>query len=247
MRACARRPAIDLGRRVRRIALDGRVPHPTTLTELTTWCGEAAVAGLNEALLARRPEQNLLRTAWVRADTTVLDASVAYPADAGLLARHPGSRQVRGEDLYGTIGMAARTPPSVAANASSVAGIGPETDAGRTHSGRRSAWPPARTADALVIGVQLGWERRAVKPPAQPTSFEPKTCHHLQKRPASWKFRLSGPFLLCSVGCHLVALRAAVSRCRRTYRRHASGRAELRRVLSARETSSAQTRERSSA
>src|SRR5947207_13480587 len=42
-------------RRFCRIGLDGRVPHPTTLMKLTTRCGEAAVAGLNEALLARRP------------------------------------------------------------------------------------------------------------------------------------------------------------------------------------------------
>ena len=42
-------------RRFCRIPLDSRVPHPTTLMKLTTRCGETAVAGLNEALLARRP------------------------------------------------------------------------------------------------------------------------------------------------------------------------------------------------
>ena len=36
-----------------RIPLGGRVPHPTTLMKITTRCGEAAVNGLNEALLAR--------------------------------------------------------------------------------------------------------------------------------------------------------------------------------------------------
>jgi transposase, IS5 family len=34
-----------------RIPLDARVPHPTTLMKLTTRCGAAAVARLNEALL----------------------------------------------------------------------------------------------------------------------------------------------------------------------------------------------------
>jgi IS5 family transposase len=29
------------------------VPHPTTLMKITTRCGDAAVAGLNEALLAK--------------------------------------------------------------------------------------------------------------------------------------------------------------------------------------------------
>jgi len=37
-------------RRFCRIPLDGKVPHPTTLTKLTTRCGEDAVAELNEAL-----------------------------------------------------------------------------------------------------------------------------------------------------------------------------------------------------
>ena len=74
-------------RRFCRISLDAKVPHPTTLMKLTTRCGEAAVAGLNEALLAG---QKLLRTARVRADTTVIGANVAYPADAGLLAKAVG-------------------------------------------------------------------------------------------------------------------------------------------------------------
>jgi IS5 family transposase len=77
-------------RRFCRIGLDAKVPHPTTLMKLTTRCGEAAVAGLNEALLARAAGQKLLRTARVRADTTVIGANVAYPADAGLLAKAVG-------------------------------------------------------------------------------------------------------------------------------------------------------------
>src|SRR5258708_40300855 len=77
-------------RRFCRIPLDGRVPHPTTLMKLTTRCGEAAVAGLNEALLARAAGQKMLRTARVRADTTVVGANVAYPTDSGLLAKAAG-------------------------------------------------------------------------------------------------------------------------------------------------------------
>jgi len=77
--------------------LDAKVPHPTTLMKLTTRCGEAAVAGLNEALLARAAERKLLRTARVRADTTVISANVAYPTEAGLLAKAVGkiARTVR--------------------------------------------------------------------------------------------------------------------------------------------------------
>jgi IS5 family transposase len=74
-------------RRFCRIPLDGTVPHPTTLMKLTTRCGEDAVAGLNEALWAKAAGDKLLRTARVRADTTVVPANVSYPTDSGLLAR----------------------------------------------------------------------------------------------------------------------------------------------------------------
>jgi transposase, IS5 family len=84
-------------RRFCRIPLDGRVPHPTTLMKLTTRCGEAVVAGLNEALWAKAAGAKLLRTARVRADTTVIPANVAYPTDSGLLAKAVGklARTVR--------------------------------------------------------------------------------------------------------------------------------------------------------
>jgi transposase, IS5 family len=77
-------------RRFCRIPLDGKVPHPTTLMKLTTRCGDDAVAGLNEALLAKAAGQKLLRTARVRTDTTVIPANVAYPTDSGLLAKAVG-------------------------------------------------------------------------------------------------------------------------------------------------------------
>src|SRR5258708_17963839 len=49
-------------RRFCRIALDGAVPHPTTLMKLNTRCGSPAVAGLNVALLAQSVETTVLRT-----------------------------------------------------------------------------------------------------------------------------------------------------------------------------------------
>ena len=45
------------------------------------------MAGLNEALWAKAAGAKLLRTARLRADTTVVAANVAYPTDSGLLAR----------------------------------------------------------------------------------------------------------------------------------------------------------------
>lgn len=70
-----------------RIPLGGRVPHPTTLMKITSRCGEGAVGALNEALLAKATEAKVLRTTRLRADTTVVEANVAYPVDSSLLAK----------------------------------------------------------------------------------------------------------------------------------------------------------------
>jgi IS5 family transposase len=70
-----------------RIPLGGKVPHPSTLMKITTRCGETAVNGLNEALLAKAAEARVLKTNRVRADTTVVEANVAYPTDSGLLTK----------------------------------------------------------------------------------------------------------------------------------------------------------------
>jgi IS5 family transposase len=70
-----------------RIPLGGQVPHPTTLVKLTRRVGPATVAQLNQALLATAATHKVLRTHKVRADTTVVEANVCYPTDAGLLAR----------------------------------------------------------------------------------------------------------------------------------------------------------------
>jgi len=74
-----------------RIPFGTRVPHPTTLVKITTRCGDDAVAGLNQALLAKAAAAKLLRTDRVRADTTVVEAAVGYPADSGLLTKAIGT------------------------------------------------------------------------------------------------------------------------------------------------------------
>ncbi len=74
-------------RRFCRIPLGEAVPHPTTLMKITTRCGEAAAAGLNERLLAKAAEKKVIKLDRVRADTTVVEANVAYPTDSGLLAK----------------------------------------------------------------------------------------------------------------------------------------------------------------
>jgi transposase, IS5 family len=55
--------------------------------KITTRCGPTAVEGLNRALLTKANAARLIKTNRVRADTTVVEANVAYPTDSGLLAR----------------------------------------------------------------------------------------------------------------------------------------------------------------
>jgi IS5 family transposase len=91
-----------------RIPLGGRVPHPTTLMKITTRCGQAAVEGLNEALLAKAVEAKVLKTNRVRADTTVIEANVAYPSDSSLLAKGV-AKMATGAKKLKTMGLATRT------------------------------------------------------------------------------------------------------------------------------------------
>ena len=91
-----------------RIPLGTRVPHPTTLMKLTSRCGDAAVAGLNEALVSKAAAAKLLRTDRVRADTTVVEADVGYPTDSGLLAKAVGTMSCSGARIK-TLGGATRT------------------------------------------------------------------------------------------------------------------------------------------
>jgi IS5 family transposase len=91
-----------------RIPLGGRVPHPTTLMKITTRCGQVAVDGLNEALLARAVEAKVLKTNRVRADTTVVEANVAYPSDSSLLAKGVAKMAKTAKKLK-AMGLARRT------------------------------------------------------------------------------------------------------------------------------------------
>ena len=55
--------------------------------KITSRCGTDAIDGLNNALLAKAHGDKLIRLDKVRADTTVVEANVAYPTDSGLLAK----------------------------------------------------------------------------------------------------------------------------------------------------------------
>jgi transposase, IS5 family len=91
-----------------RIPLGVAVPHPTTLMKLTTRCGTSAVDGLNDALLAKAMAAKVLKTNRVRADTTVVEANVAYPSDSGLLAKGVAKMAATAKKLQ-AMGLASRT------------------------------------------------------------------------------------------------------------------------------------------
>jgi IS5 family transposase len=73
-------------RRFCRIGLDRPVPHPTTLVKLVGRAGPEVIAQLNGALLAKLAQDKLLGGRKLRVDTTVVEADIDYPTDAGLLA-----------------------------------------------------------------------------------------------------------------------------------------------------------------
>jgi transposase, IS5 family len=79
-------------RRFCRIPLGRPTPHPTTLMKITTRCGQATIDALNEALLAKAHAAKVVKLDKARADTTVVEANVAYPTDSGVAGQ--GGRQV---------------------------------------------------------------------------------------------------------------------------------------------------------
>lgn len=81
-------------RRFCRIALDGRVPDPTTLMKLTKRLGPELVEELGAELLSLAVERKLLRSRRLRVDTTLVEADIRSPTDSGLCA-HAVSRLTR--------------------------------------------------------------------------------------------------------------------------------------------------------
>ena len=77
-------------RRFCRIALDGRVPDPSTLMKLTKRLGPGLVEELNAELLSLAVERKVLRSRRLRVDTTVVEADIRSPTDSGLCAPSRG-------------------------------------------------------------------------------------------------------------------------------------------------------------
>src|SRR5215217_7978322 len=81
-------------RRFCRIALDGRVPDPTTLMKLTKRLGPGLLEELNAGLLALVVERRVLRSRRLRVDATFVEADISTPTDSGLCS-HAVSRLTR--------------------------------------------------------------------------------------------------------------------------------------------------------
>lgn len=73
-------------RRFCEIPLDGKVPHPTTLSKLAKRYGDDTVKELNEKLLDVARERKVLRGKKLRVDTTTIESDIHHPTDASLLA-----------------------------------------------------------------------------------------------------------------------------------------------------------------
>jgi len=68
-----------------RIAIDANMPDASTLIKARKRYGDDMIEQLNEALLLKLQEKELLKTRKIRIDTTVVESDVHHPTDATLL------------------------------------------------------------------------------------------------------------------------------------------------------------------
>lgn len=73
-------------RRFCHLGVTDPVPHPTSLTQWRHRLGPAGIAAVNAAVTRRLQTEKVLRGRRFRIDSTVTDADIHHPTDAGLLA-----------------------------------------------------------------------------------------------------------------------------------------------------------------
>src|SRR4051794_23575093 len=91
-------------RRFCRISLSERVPDESTVRKLTRRIGSETVAELTRALIETAVREKRFRPRAVRIDSTVIEADVKYPTDAGLAASGVGVLAREGRKLATLIG-----------------------------------------------------------------------------------------------------------------------------------------------
>src|SRR5438552_4130063 len=91
-------------RRFCRISLTERVPDESTVRKLTRRIGAETVSELTRAMIAKATRERRFRARAVRIDSTVIEADVKYPTDAGLAAQGVRALAREGRKLAARIG-----------------------------------------------------------------------------------------------------------------------------------------------
>jgi len=91
-------------RRFCRISLSERVPDESTVRKLTRRIGAETVAELTRALIVKATREKRFRPRAVRVDSTVTEADVKYPTDAGLASAGVRTLAREGRKLMKVIG-----------------------------------------------------------------------------------------------------------------------------------------------
>jgi IS5 family transposase len=91
-------------RRFCRIGLSQRVPDESTVRKLTRRIGSETVDQLTRALIAKATRERRFRARAVRIDSTVIEADVRYPTDAGLASHGVRALAREGRKLAARIG-----------------------------------------------------------------------------------------------------------------------------------------------
>jgi IS5 family transposase len=91
-------------RRFCRISLSERVPDESTVRKLTRRLGAETVSELTRALIAKATREKRFRPRAVRIDSTVVEADVRYPTDAGLASHGVRALAREGRKLAARMG-----------------------------------------------------------------------------------------------------------------------------------------------
>src|SRR6266849_5308175 len=91
-------------RRFCRIALSERVPDESTVRKLTRRIGPETVNELTRLLIVRATREKRFRARAVRIDSTVIEADVRYPTDAGLATQGVRALAREGKKLAALVG-----------------------------------------------------------------------------------------------------------------------------------------------
>jgi transposase, IS5 family len=91
-------------RRFCRISLTERVPDESTIRKLTRRVGAETVSELTRALIAKATREKRFRARAVRIDSTVIEADIKYPTDAGVASAGVRALAREGRKLAGRVG-----------------------------------------------------------------------------------------------------------------------------------------------